>query len=272
MKHYIAFPTIEMRENVSRQSKVVSQAIYSEEVQIELQEADRLMIMTPDGYTGWVDTNAVVATDLQLPEVQVKRLSAHVYERADTEYGPLLTLPYNSKLHLLDSSDPRWSEVRLLNGQKAFIQKGDLELEVLDLVTFSQKFLGLPYTWGGRSSFGYDCSGYVQMLYQQYGIQLPRDARQQILDPRCEPVEQIELGDLIFWGKSEGEIKHVGMSLGGDRFIHTSVRENKPYLRISHLTDPEWTGHKGAFYPFRTARRVLGFLPDHLSCIAIETS
>jgi len=63
--------------------------------------------------------------------------------------------------------------------------------------------------------------------------------------------------DLIFWGKSAGDIRHVGMFLGGDEFIHTSSRENKPYLRMSKLTDAEWGGEAGAFYPFRAARRFL---------------
>ncbi|MCP5492677.1 MAG: C40 family peptidase [Chlamydiales bacterium] len=94
---------------------------------------------------------------------------------------------------------------------------------------FSQKFLGLLYIWGGRSSFGYDCSGFVQMLYSQIGIKLQRDAKQQILDSRLQSIkiDELKLGDLIFFGKSDQRIMHVGMYIGNEQFIHATARENK---------------------------------------------
>ncbi|MCH9717001.1 MAG: C40 family peptidase, partial [Gammaproteobacteria bacterium] len=56
-----------------------------------------------------------------------------------------------------------------------------------EMIFLSQKFLGCPYTWGGRSSFGFDCSGFVQMLYKEMGICLPRDSGPQAEDARlCE--------------------------------------------------------------------------------------
>lgn len=256
--HYVHVPFVAMRERPAFQSKVVSQALFGEEVQVQEKEDDWLLISTPDRYLGWVPLSSIIKrSEPYSKDLEVTRLSAHIYAVPDTEYGPLMTVPHGSKVSLLDDRDPRWMQIQLLDENRAFIQKGDVQGEVFELCSFSKKFLGLPYTWGGRSSFGFDCSGYVQMLYSRLGVQLPRDAWQQILDPRCKPVEcsQLKLGDLIFWGKSREEIKHVGMSLGAHSFIHTSVRENMPYLRISHLTDVEWSGSKEAFYPFRAARR-----------------
>ncbi len=210
-------------------------------------------IRTPDGYQGWVREGSFVERTEYSTNLEVGRLSAHLYAEADTEYGPIMTLPFGSRLMRVDT-DSRWHRVILPDGREAFIQRGDVEGGAFDLKAFCQKFLGLPYTWGGRSSFGYDCSGFVQMLYGRLGKSIPRDARQQIVCGR--PVEELQLGDLIFWGKSENEIKHVGMFLEGESFIHSSVRENKPYLRVSLLTDFEWSGRKEAYYPFRTARRL----------------
>jgi Cell wall-associated hydrolases (invasion-associated proteins) len=68
----------------------------------------------------------------------------------------------------------------------------------------SKRFLELPYTWGGRSSFGYDCSGFVQMLYRQMGIFIPRDAIDQMHWEKFTPIpiEEAQLGDLYFLGPS----------------------------------------------------------------------
>lgn len=258
MKHVVFLPVIDMRAEPTAQAKMVSQALFGEEIALKGQAGEWTQIATPDRYLGWVRGGIMSAA--YAPDAEITRLSAHLYATPDTEYGPLLTLPHGAPLRVLGSGDPRWARVQLPDGREAFAQKGDLAPEPFDLALFSQKFLGLPYLWGGRSSFGFDCSGFVQMLYRRLGILLPRDAREQILDPRALPIalEHLSLGDLIFWGYSEREIKHVGMSLGGARFIHTSVRENRPYVRISDLSDGEWSGGPGAFYPFRAARRWRG--------------
>ena len=253
---YIHLPIADMREEPNAGSKVVSQALFGERVEVRERKGDWVSIITPDHYRGWVQEHSLICRDEPYPEdVEVTRLRAHIYGVPDTEYGPLMTLPHGSKLHTIDSSDSRWVQIRLPDLREGFIQKGDVTPQPFELVAFSKQFLGLPYTWGGRSSFGFDCSGFVQMVYRQMGVALPRDAREQILSHLGKRVsfEKIALGDLIFWGKSEREIKHVGMSLGGEEFIHSSSRENMPYLRISKLSDFEWSGHRDASYPFRSA-------------------
>ena len=96
-------------------------------------------------------------------------------------------------------------------------------MELLRKTAFS--LLGAPYFWGGRSPLGIDCSGFVQLLYSLVGVQLPRDASQQVL---CgEPldfVHEARLGDLAFFHNAEGNIVHVGMMLGDGTIIHSSGR------------------------------------------------
>lgn len=261
---YMIEPVTTMRESPSDDSKVASQAPFSEQIQVQQKQGDWCQIATSDGYLGWVRSS----TWCQLTEpyettLKVTRVAVHLYGVKDTEYGPIKTVPYGSRLKEIDSSDARWIKAMMPNGQECYVQKGDVlpEADISEkgqLVDFSKEFLGLPYTWGGRSSFGFDCSGFVQMLYNRLGIQLQRDARQQILDPRLQQIslDQLEPGDLIFWGKSAQDIRHVGMSIGNGQFIHTSARENKPYLRISNLTDLEWSVQAGVFYPYRTARQL----------------
>jgi uncharacterized protein YgiM (DUF1202 family) len=262
---YVNEPVVNMRESPSHESKVVSQTFFSEEVCLEKEANNWLSIRTPDGYSGWIESGSVVnrATPYET-SLKVSRLVSHIYGIKDTEYGPIQSLPYGSKLQVLEETDSRWLKIALPDGRECYIQKGDVAIEPVlsnkkELVQFSQKFLDLPYTWGGRSSFGYDCSGFVQMLYNKIGVNLRRDSKQQIVDSRFQTIviEELETGDLIFFGKSEQKIMHVGLYIGHQQFIHSTVRENKPWLRISNLSDFEWSGHQDAYYPYRAARQLI---------------
>ena len=263
--HYVNEPLVNMREHPSHASKIVSQALFAEEVTICEKKNAWSLIKTSEGYSGWVFNDGIVSRqDVYSHQIMTSRLNATIYKEKDIEYGPMKILPYGSKLNRIDMEDPRWYKVVLPDNCEGYIQKGDAGLEPplvsqAELVYFSQKFLGIPYIWGGRSSFGYDCSGFVQMLYNQMGILLPRDSKEQIQDPRFKdiPLNTIEAGDLIFFGKSREKIMHVGLFLGNNQFIHTSIRENMPWVRISRLSDFEWSGHVDAYYPFRAARQLV---------------
>ena len=87
----------------------------------------------------------------------------------------------------------------------------------------ARKYMGTPYHWGGSTpETGFDCSGLVQWAYAQAGVKIPRVTDQQIAAGNGNPVRRGELlpGDLVFFRDPSGYVHHVGMSLGGDRFIH----------------------------------------------------
>lgn len=262
---YINEPVVDMRESPTYTSKIVSQAIFSEKINVEEESETWSLITSSDGYSGWVPSLSFVQLDTPYEtSLQVCRLAAHVYGVKGTEFGPIKILPYGSQIQALDETDARWITLRLPDGREAYIQKGDVSLKQkllhkCDLVEFGKKFKNLPYGWGGRSSFAYDCSGYIQMLYDQIGIQLARDSNQQILDDRFQDItlDEIEEGDLIFFGLSKQKIRHVAMYLGDNEIIHATVRENQPWLRISNLHDFEWSGHQEAYYPYRQARQLI---------------
>lgn len=263
--HYIIYPTVFMREAPSFRSEVASQARFSEKISILEQKSHWFLIMSPDGYQGWIPKASFIQRDSIYPtSAKTSRLAANLYRKMDVKEGPFLILPYHSELHIIETPHPRWAKVALPDGRKGFIQTGDLTPEPKlshkkDLATLSLRFLGLPYTWGGRSSFGYDCSGFTQMLYRQIGCQLPRNSYQQVLDPHFREVsiQELEPGDLIFFGSSAQQIVHVGMYLGDGAFIHATTRECQPWIRISKLSDPEWNGQPEAPLPFRTFRQLI---------------
>ncbi len=262
--YYTLDPVVEMRKSAYHLSEVVSQSFFGEEIEpIAIIEGDWQKIRTSDGYEGWVPIKSFIKRlTPYAPTLKISRLTALIYSSMDTTLGPICRLPYEAALHPLELSDPRWIKVALPDSCICYIQRGDTLQEPLpstkeELVTFSQKFLGLPYVWGGRTSFGYDCSGFVQMLYRQIKMDLPRDSKDQCSDKRgCViDVKEVKPCDLVFFGSPH--IGHVGMCIGGDQFIHSTVGENQPWIRISHFSDLEWSGKEGARYPYRTFRRLL---------------
>lgn len=275
---YVNVPVAIMREEADPHAKIASSAFLSEPVFIISEKDGWIKIETVvDTAQGWVQkivrvegkkrkTVCLKTSDLLADPTstiaRVNRLAAHVYSEKDTIYGPVMTLPFECKLVVLNpGEDPssRWLEVALPDGTQVFIQRGDISehaslLTMEEMCEYSKRFLSLPYTWGGRTSFGYDCSGYVQMLYRQMGIYLPRNSNRQMHWGGFSPItiEQLKPGDLVFFGLSEDKIRHVGMYVGNNEFIHAGIGANKPYIRIARLTDPEYNGT--GQYPYRAAR------------------
>jgi cell wall-associated NlpC family hydrolase len=96
-----------------------------------------------------------------------------------------------------------------------------LEFMVEDFVAVAEHFVGTPYLWGGKSSFGIDCSGLVQIALNAAGTGCPRDSdmQQDGLGRALNPVEskKLQRGDLIFWNG------HVAIARDADSIVHANA-------------------------------------------------
>jgi cell wall-associated NlpC family hydrolase len=109
----------------------------------------------------------------------------------------------------------------------------------LEVVATARKELGVPYRWGGSSpETGFDCSGLTQWAYAKAGIQIPRTSEQQILASNGHAVDRKHLipGDLVFFRDSGGDVHHVGISLGGDKFL--AAPHTGDVVKVSSLDEP----------------------------------
>ena len=249
-------PVLDMHRHPSGDSDVVSQAIYGTGVTKLASQNGWYDIRTADNYTGWVSADGV--TDIHKTTyapgantVRVAELSANIYRDPNvTLHAPVLRLPWEARLEVAPdqtSNTGRWIHVTLVDDTSAWVQRGDISadsapLSIQQSINLARRFLGITYTWGGVSSFGFDCSGFTQMLVRQRGIEMPRDADLQADWSGVVQVKRADLqpGDLLFFGSSPAKITHTGMYIGNGKFIHDTTHSH-PGVQISVLDDLPWT-------------------------------
>lgn len=111
---------------------------------------------------------------------------------------------------------------------------GDLRDE---LVRTAQQFIGVPYRWGGASADdGFDCSGLTLVCYRLNGLDLPRVSASQFNAGRPVDPSRLQQGDLVFFAtRGGGQVSHVGLYIGGGRFIHAP--RSGQSVRVEHLSN-----------------------------------
>ncbi|WP_411680346.1 NlpC/P60 family protein [Clostridium thailandense] len=112
------------------------------------------------------------------------------------------------------------------------------------VVSYASKFIGTPYVWGGTTpSPGFDCSGFTQYVYGNFGISIGRTTYDQINDGVEVSRDKLQPGDLVFFGTKDNP-HHVGMYIGNNCYIHAPRTGDS--IKISPLTRSDYL----------TARRV----------------
>lgn len=103
---------------------------------------------------------------------------------------------------------------------KITLSRGSSPVSSNNVVAYASNFLGTPYLWGGTSpSTGFDCSGFTQYVYKHFGISIGRTTYDQINDGVAVSRDQLEPGDLVFYGKG-GSPTHMGIYVGNGAYIH----------------------------------------------------
>jgi cell wall-associated NlpC family hydrolase len=121
----------------------------------------------------------------------------------------------------------------------------------MSIVDFAKRLVGVDYVWGGTSPRGFDCSGFVRYVFENFGVTLNRVSSEQAKQGSKVSKDDLIPGDIVFFDTNGGHnrINHVGMYIGGGKFIQASSEYSS--VVISDITD--------GFYAnsYMTARRVL---------------
>jgi cell wall-associated NlpC family hydrolase len=103
------------------------------------------------------------------------------------------------------------------------------------------QMLGKPYRYGGSSPKGFDCSGLVTFSYKQAGVTLPHNTDQQRRVSRHINVSELRRGDLLFFDQEGKKNSHIGIYLGGGKFVHAP--SSGKHVRADRLDNPYWKKH-----------------------------
>ena len=97
---------------------------------------------------------------------------------------------------------------------------------------------GAPYRLGGVDPTGFDCSGFVRYVYQQHGVAMPREVREQFRVGKTIARDRLEPGDLVFFSTVAPGASHVGIVIGGDQFVHAP--SERGVVRVENLSSQYW--------------------------------
>ncbi|MBR3566633.1 MAG: C40 family peptidase [Paludibacteraceae bacterium] len=261
MKAITLHSILPVREEPRESAEMGTQLLFGEMVEV-LDEKPRwaLVKADADSYEGWVDSKMIIKLSTE---------EAQQVEAAYSGVPKMIKLPVAFALSLGDMKTiPLAAGTRLPN-----YKSGQFELlgahfqidenAVSEPIVFNEQnfldtsrfFLNCPYLWGGKNMFGYDCSGFTQVLFSLFGKQLPRQASQQAqVGEAVDFLVEAKIGDLAFFDHGDGgNIIHVGILLDDKRILHCSGR-----VKIEQI-DPNGiisTETKQYTHNLRTIRRV----------------
>lgn len=227
-------------------------------------------IVSPQPYKAWATEKTLVEMTAEeikeykaAPKYMFTELYGHVYMEPSEKSQTLCDLVGGDVMRMALKNGKaaikgKWAMVMLPSGKTGWVHKtavktlgertnirmGDgadnmISIEKMEaIIASAHQLLGVPYLWGGMSAKGVDCSGLVRISAIMNGVLLPRNASQMIKCGIPVQLDQLQRGDLVFFGTAASDEKpmrvtHVGIYLGDNHIIHSSH-----LVRINSL-DPE---------------------------------
>lgn len=208
-------------------SEMISQALLWEKVKILDNFDNWYKIKQWDNYESWVH-------EFYLTKINSRTLNNYytVSERIQWVYSTpkkdsliLGEILFGTELPIKNRED-NWLDLILPDNRTGFIeyiiQPNNFNLRE-KIIFVAKQFIGVPYLWGGKTSKGFDCSGFVQSIFKFCGISLERDTNQMVLNQKLNEIDfnKSNPGDLVFF-HNNNIINHVAISLGNRDIIHSS--------------------------------------------------
>lgn len=240
---------IPVRKDPHEGSEMVTQILFGEYVRIEKAKGSWCFIRAlKDGYEGWIDRKCIERTE-KVADHPLLVARSNIRIRNLTDQQPVI-LPIGSSVPAIRDQEFTMAGTSYgIDNAESLISPGKITMEVL-----IGELISIPYIWGGRCGFGFDCSGLTQFLARLSGMEIPRDASEQAaIGTTLNFTSEAKTGDFAFFDNTEGMIHHVGMMIGNDRIIHASGM-----VRIDRIDQQGIYNEKlGAYtYKLRVIKRI----------------
>lgn len=239
---------VDLHREPDENSELLTQAILGQEFSLYKKKEDWYLAKLDKDYIGWINLRNVHLCNKEdiynwnkQVNISVSSNFAEYYDKPFIKQNKLGTLVIGTRIRLIRNG-ALWSKVLLPDNREVWIKTKNLREfdpekfnrmpKGEDFIKTGIRFLGIPYLWGGKSPFGFDCSGYVKTVFMLNGIDLPRDANMQALCGRSIEIDEnysyLKTGDLLFFGRNR--VTHVGIYIKDGWYIHSSG-----YVRINNL-------------------------------------
>jgi len=210
-----------VRSAATDEAEIVTQLVFGDYVTV-LENGNPWVKVknNADGYEGWMDFKQlkfITASGFLNGTKQPPIVVGNPQLELEGPFGPLTIF--------LGASLPHFDSEKCTIGTDIYTLKNKLFVaKQTDIVALGKAYLNAPYLWGGKSLFGIDCSGLTQNIFKAVGIQVPRDASEQVKHGETIKWKDRAANDVVFYTTSSSRVTHVGILVNKNDIIHAHGR------------------------------------------------
>ncbi len=241
-----ANPSLNLRQSATTSTAVLIAIPKNTQVNVISKNGSNWYNVTYNGRTGWVSGQYLSVKDSPVAPVTpvvsaptpngaktvgvvTANPSLNLRKSAATSAAVLTAIPKNTQVTVISKNANNWYNVTY-NGKTGWVSGSYLSMAPIqvsrsdssELLNHALSLQGVPYVYGGTSRSGFDCSGYTQYVFKGSGISLPRTSSEQFRVGSSVTKAQLQSGDLVFFSTYAPGASHVGIYIGGGRFIAAS--------------------------------------------------